>query len=323
MRLQRKFGILLAAIVLSTLFLGVGDAAASYLVTRNAKNVELKVDAKGRAFVYYTRNGKRYHTMFWGAINAKPPKKGQKQVAFKKDYSGGWGAFRKRLWKTVKDVCNPYDGPDLPWFVTACKAPDGSYWALQSWQRMLPNLGITPWKSSQKVWELHLSHWKGPLPKLEIYLDWVTSKKRHHLFGRFTYKGKPVHGFAATRSGNPLDAYGRNIFLDTHNSAYGPGWKRENSFLTHPPNGNFCYGFYKHDPYPGYPNVGRRPFGHGDRYRATARGPGVTPVVMWQAEGLPDYNKQNPEHVAYERKMNALGDTFNVGDVSQTGCRQH
>jgi len=41
----------------------------------------------------------------------------------------------------------------------------------------------------------------------------------------------------------PLDSYGRNVFVDTFGSAYGPGWKRENSFLTHGPGGAFCYGF--------------------------------------------------------------------------------
>ena len=63
------------------------------------------------------------------------------------------------------------------------------------------------------------------------------------------------------------------MYLDTLNSAYGPGWRRENSFLVHTGTGVFCYGLYPHDPYPGYPAVGRRPEGKGERYRATAIGP--------------------------------------------------
>jgi len=43
--------------------------------------------------------------------------------------------------------------------------------------------------------------------------------------------------------------------------------------------GAVCYGFDQHDPYPGYPVVGRRPEGKGTRYRATVLGPGVTPVT--------------------------------------------
>ncbi len=101
-------------------------------------------------------------------------------------------------------------------------------------------------------------------------------RKFDHLFGTFLYDGTPVHGFRSTAGGNPLDTFGRNLYVDTFNSAYGAGWKRENSFLMHKGTGTFCYGFYPH---------GNRPAGHGERYRATIIGPGVTPDVMWQGEG--------------------------------------
>jgi hypothetical protein len=216
--------------------------------------------------------------------------------------------------------CLPYDGPTLPWFVTACKAPDGSYWALQSWQRMLPNLGLDPWKPEQSVWELHLSHWSGPLPELEVHLDWVMTQKARHLFGRFSYLGVPVHGFKATPTGNPLDSYGRNIYLDVLNApGYGPGWRRENSFLAQNPNGNFCYGFYPHKPYPGYP-PGDRPAGHGERYRATVIGPGVLPDIGWEGADLGDYDRNDPAKVAHEQQANARGDELAAGSKF---CRQH
>ena len=48
-----------------------------------------------------------------------------------------------------------------------------------------------------------------------------------------TYQGQPVYGFENTGSGNPTDSYGRNVYLDTFNSRYGSGWKRENGFLSH------------------------------------------------------------------------------------------
>src|SRR3954454_8079733 len=112
---------------------------------------------------------------------------------------------------------------------------------------MLPNLGETPWLPAQSVWELHLSHWSGPLPLLEIHLDWVNTQKARHLFGRLAYLGLPVYGFGSSSLGNPTDSFGRNIYLDVFNApGYGPGWKRENSFLAHNPGGNFCYGFYSH-----------------------------------------------------------------------------
>lgn len=298
-------------------------ASASYLVTRGPTDVSLKVDSRGRAVVFYRRDGRLFKPLFWGGLNARHPAPGTRQVAFRKDYSGGWGAFRKPLWKTIRNECAPYDGPPLPYLVVACTAPDGSYWALQAWQRMLPNLGIDPWRSGQADYELHLSHWTGELPKLEVWTDWVYSKRFHHLFGRYTYQGRPVYGFDATRTGSPTDTFGRNVYLDTYNSAYGPDWRRENSFLAHRPNGNFCYGFYPHNPYPGYPSVGRRPPGHGERYRLTAIGPGVTPIVAVEFLGLPNYNRRDPSHVEHEKTMNALGDQLAAGDQSRTPCRQH
>ena len=136
---------------------------------------------------------------------------------------------------------------------SGCLAPDGSYWALQSWQRMLPNLGFKPWKPEQAVWELHVSHWKGPLPQLEIWTDWAWGGRFHQIVGSLTYLGKPVYGFASTPVGVPLDSWGRNNYLDTFGSKYGSGWARENSFLAQSPKGGFCYSFGPRPPYPGYP----------------------------------------------------------------------
>lgn len=278
-------------------------ADASMIIGRNATNVVLAVDGKGMALVTFRERGKVRRVLAWGAIND--------DVKFKIDYSGGWGAFRKPVWKTFKNRCTLYDGPPLAWLVAACKAPDGSYWALQRWQRMLPNQGYAPRTWIESAWELHLSHWRGPVPSLEIYLDWVFRGKYHHLFGRYSYRGRPVHGYKSTSTGVPLDPYGRNIYLDVFGSALGAGWKRENSFLAHRPNGNFCYGFYSR---PSYYDKTTRPAAHGARYRATAIGPGVSPDAFWTGAGLGGYD---PE---YEARMNELGDRIAAGDRL---CRQH
>jgi hypothetical protein len=168
----------------------------------------------------------------------------------------------------------------LHWLVTACRASDGSYWALQSWQRSLPDLGHTPATALQRSWDLRLSHWTGNPPKLWISVDWAY-QRYHHLFGSFSYAGYGVYGFRATPTGTPLDDFGRNRYVDTFNSAYGPGWKRENSFLTRASAGTFCYGFYPH---------GQRPTGTGSRYRATIIGPGLTPDGYWEAPAPGPYN---------------------------------
>jgi hypothetical protein len=262
-------------------------ASASELIDRDAKNVRLTLASSGTAVLTYTAHGRRRTVEARGAINALQPSPTRRQVEFTLNYAG----------KPVKkNLCRGYDGPGLAWFVAGCKAPDGSYWALQSWQRALPNYGLPP-TAKQGVWELRLSHWRGPLATLEVWTDWSYGGRFHDLFGRYLYLGRPVHGFKSSSTGVPLDTYGRNFYLDTFGSAHGSGWRRENSFLAKNPTGAFCYGFFAH---------GARPSGRGSQYRITVIGPGVTPDVMWQGAGLADYNPANPDDVAHERESNTV-----------------
>jgi hypothetical protein len=298
------------------------SAAGSQLLERNTTNVRLKVSRDGKAMVSYRARGRAWDVLAWGAINALAPTTARKQVQFRIDRAGGWGTFGRKL--RFANACRPYDGPRLVHLVTACKAPDGSYWALQRWQRWLPNLGFLPWKAGQRAWALHLSHWTGELAVLEGYTDWSWSGRFHHVFGRLTYKGKPVHGFKTTRYGSRLDKYGRIVYLDTFSSRYGPGWRRENSFVTHKPTGVFCYTFRARNPLkggythpPGY-RAGHRGPGNGEAYRMTVEGPGVTPDVKWEGKGLPRYNPHAAAHVEHERQMNAQLDLFN-----DRLCRKH
>lgn len=273
MRRCAFLGFVLVALVLPS------GAGASELITRNATDVVLRVNAEGQAMLSYSTKGRRWNVLAWGAVNALPPQRGGQQVAFKLDYSGGWGTYRRKLWQSFRNVCRPYTGPPLAWFVTACTAPDGSHWGVQSWQRMLPNYGVKP-TPDRAVWELRLSHWTGELPELVIHANWAY-RKFDHIYGSFAFHGEPAYGYKWTLKGNPLDTWGRNVYVDTFNSAYGPGWRRENSFLTHPEKGNFCYGFYPHGPYPS---------GKGERYRATVIGPGVAPDVKWEGVPLGPYD---------------------------------
>ena len=261
-----------AAVVILAMAVLASPAAASDLIDRNAKGVRVQVNAKGEALLSYTAGGGKKHVLAWGAVNALAPTTARSQVKFKLDYQGGWGRYKdKNYVAEFKNTCTAYDGPKLQWLVAACKAGDGSYWAVQSWQRALPNYGVKP-TAEQALWELRLSHWTGELPVLEVKTNWAY-RKFHHIYGRFTYLGKAVHGFRSTRVGVPLDSFGRNLYVDTFNSTYGAGWKRENSFLMHKGTGAFCYGFFPH---------GRHPVGAGTKYRATIIGPGVTPDIYWE-----------------------------------------
>jgi hypothetical protein len=181
---------------------------------------------------------------------------------------------------------------------------------VQSWRRTLPNFdGASTSRLGAR--ELHLSHWTGATASLEAWTDWVYGGRFHHLFGRLTYAGQPVYGFSASRTGSPNDDYGRNIYVDTFDSRYGKGWRRENAFLAHRPTGIFCYGFY--------PFTKRGP-GNGARYRLNVVGPGVTPDVSVVVPGLHDYDRNNAADVAYERQQNAVLDSILGVDKK---CRVH
>ena len=210
-------------------FAFAGEAAASELIGRDAERAGLQVNGAGQAHVTWSENGTTRHLVAGNAINARPPSDDVPQVSFRLRYG------RRSI---AAAGCGGYDGPPLAWVVAACKAPDGSYWALQRWQRLKPNYG-----GKRGEWELRLSHWSGALPVLQLWTDWAY-RRFDHLYGRYTYQGAPVHGFRVTPQGSPLDDYGRNLYVDTRDSRYGPGWRRENSFLAQRPNGAFCYGFY-------------------------------------------------------------------------------
>jgi hypothetical protein len=314
--------------------LGAGSAFASQLIDRNPSAVTLQLNARGEALLTYRADGRLRHVLAWGAENARPPVAGARQVAFQLDYAGGYQKYFKQspeaqalaaqyarikgtpgyranpvvkqlrqlqqaadlYWKTAfHGGCGPYDGPKLDWAVITCRASDGSYWAVQEWQRELPDYGLAP-TLAEAVWELRLSHWSGPLAVLTVSTDWAWHQW-DHLFGSLTYLGQPAFGFHATGGGNPLDSYGRNVYIDTYDSAYGSGWRRENSALTHVRTGVFCYSFNPH---------GEHSAGRGTRYRITVIGPGVTPDVTWEG-GSPGAFDAATDAVR-NRQIAALGD---------------
>ena len=266
----------------------ITGTSSRQIIARDATDVTLEVDSRSRARVTYRVDGRAQSVLAWGAINAVPATEGGAQEQFILLYGA----------PPIQNVCGPYTGPPLAWLVTACTAPDGTHWALQQWQRGLPVFGDPPASPEAAGYELHLSHWSGPLAVLEIKADWAY-RKYDHLYGRLTYRGKPVYGFASTSAGHPLDIFGRNIYIDTYDSAYGPGWKREMGLLTHRPTGAFCYGFYTHD---------HHPTGNGTHYRATVVGPGVTPDILWEGVAPGPYDPVRDSAANDEQRKLLNGD---------------
>jgi len=278
--------------------------------------LSLKVNGEGEALLTYRRSdGRLRHVLAWGALNALPPSETRPQVRFRWDYAGGWGKLRNgRYWRTFRNRCRPYDGPPLAMLVAACKAPDETYWTLQAWQRRLPLLGFDPWLPQHTDWELHLAHWSDELPVLELYPNWTYGGRWQGVFGRYTYLGRPIFGFGSTAKGVPKDMDGRNLYLDTLNSAYGPGWRREAGILAHRNTGTFCHSFVPQRPPASYPSQEIRPAAAGERYRVTVEGPGVMPVMQTEVQGLAldDLRRDQEFDAIFDRVM--AGDRICAGE---------
>jgi hypothetical protein len=272
------------------------SAGASQLIGRNASHVRLAVSPSGVAHLAYRSHGRQRHVLVWGAVNAVRPNPTRPQVEFKVDYSGGGARGGIRPWQSFRFGCAPYDGPALAWLVTACRARDGSYWAVQRWSRLVPR-GRTM-TSPGVDRELRISHWTGGIAHLAMNVDWAYGRY-DHVYGRLTYRGFPVYAFGATRTGVPRDGYGRNIYLDTLDSALGVGWRRENSFLSHNPTGVFCYTLFPRSP---------GPPGSGKAYRATVMGPGVTPDVVWTGRAPGPYDHARELEANAEQRALFSGD---------------
>jgi len=281
----------------------VPAAAASYIVARNVKHPTLEVNRVGYALVQYRARGKRRHVFLWGAVNGVANEAlGGRQARFEYDTTGGWAAFGDaKRWKGFRDGCRPYDGPELPFFVAGCRAPDGSYWALQEWRRLAPVRGLPPFRPAQRARELHVSHWAGPLPRIEVWPNWTYGGRWQGFFGRLTYRSKPVYGSQSA-------GLGQYAYIDTFNSVYGRGWKHDTAIASHRPNGAFCYSFVPQSPPRGYPTRKRRGPGLGDRHRVSVVGPGVTPVVSWEGPRLGPYDPVG------DAAINAVFDRVMTGD---------
>jgi hypothetical protein len=304
------------AVIAAVTLACASGAAASDRLSLDASSVKLAVSADGTtAVVTYRQAGRTRHALVWGAMNALPPSETVPQVRFKIDFSGGWQTHRNaNWWQRIGNHCRAYSGPALAAVLAACDAPDGSHWALQSWQPNLPHRGFPPYLAGQTDWELDVSHWTGALADLEVHADWAFGGQAHNLFGRLLYDGNPVHGFHTVKgTGAPQDRYGRSLYIDTFDSAYGAGWKRETSIVFRNPTGVFCYSFWPTNDVslPGRP---ARPAGYGSKYRIEVVGPGVTPNLDVTVADPGAWNPSDPDMVAFESKMKARQLALSQGD---------
>jgi hypothetical protein len=120
--------------------------------------------------------------------------------------------YNARIANTSRAV---HVAPTVPFALTQLQLPNGQQFALQLVQR----LGAGPL-------ELYLARWSGDATALTI-----TQDAAGRICGTVTYHGTAVYGSAHTSAGNPLDALGRNVYLDT---LVASGWHRMLGVLSRP-----------------------------------------------------------------------------------------
>src|SRR5262249_19692436 len=215
-----------------------------------------------------------------------------------------------------KNVCKPYDGPQLAFLVVACKAGDGSYWAIQAWRYWVPFFGYHPWLTYQDDMAFHISHWTGPIAQLELFADWIDvghgARSPPDLIARLTYGGAPVFGYVVKPGGVPADGYGRVVYFEALDSLLGPGWWRLTGILTRNPSGMLCHAMVPLMTYSSYPNPHVVDAGNGKAYRAYVEGPGVTPLVMSRVDDPGNYDASDPAKVQHEEEGKALLQKWNA-----------
>jgi hypothetical protein len=301
----------------------VGQASASQLFARNASDVKLAVNGTGqKALLTFKVNGATRRLLVTGAVNALTPSQTTAQVSFRLRGLTGSRKDRK-IWKHFKNRCSSYDGPELAFVVVACKAPDGSYWAIQSWKYWQPFFGYQPWLSYQSDTAFHVSHWTGPLAQLEVYADWIDvghgAASPHNFSARLTYGGSPVYGYVVKPGGVPGDGYGRVVYIETLDSLLGPGWWRLAGILARNPSGMICHAMLPQMTYANYPDPHVVDPGNGTAYRAYVEGPGVTPLVMAQVDDPGNYDPNDPAKVQREATGKSLLQQWNAPDACLKG----
>jgi hypothetical protein len=196
-------------------------AGASIMVASWARNPTLKVVSGGAAEVDWTAAGRRHSVVIYRN-----------------------GTRRYGLHLKGRDASFPTTAVSIPMALAVRQTPNGDYWGLQAWRRLRPG-----------PLELRFSRWQGAPTVLTLAA--VCCKWRsENVVGQATFHGRAIYGYHATRTGVPLDKYGRNVYLDT---LQGGGWRRMMGILTHRPTGRF--------------SLWIRPNWRGADYRGTIIGP--------------------------------------------------
>jgi hypothetical protein len=140
--------------------------------------------------------------------------------------------------------------PDVAYGIDEIVLPGGTHYALQRVRR----LGQFGRRGPP---ELRFARWRGRQPELALTGEWAYHGRFPRICGTATYHGHAFFGDRHTLSGRPLDAFGRNVYIDV---LRGSGWFRIMGVLTRPR---------------GFALLIRDAAWRGSRYRALVPGPNI------------------------------------------------
>ena len=184
----------------------------------NSRNPTLKVDKHGRALVEYTTPaGLRRHVIVWE--RRTPTRQARRCGRFASRRTSPAGSLGSSgRFGAASRSCRRYDGRRLRISSRPARRRTARSASVLAAPPAAPRIrSVAPDPGRLRV---HVSHWSGPLPVLEVYVNWTYGLQFQGLFGQLSYLGQPVFGFASSR-GNPRDRYSRNVYIDTFNSVYG------------------------------------------------------------------------------------------------------
>jgi hypothetical protein len=214
-------------LMLSALVLAVipATASASLKISAWTSGERLSVARNGSAQITWREGGRTRTAVVRGD---------------RASYSGRIGAGR----------AGRHVAPSVAFGIDEVVLPNGTHYALQRVRR----LGQFGQRGAP---ELRFARWRGEQPRLALTGEWAYHGRFPRICGTATYHGRPFFGTRHTLSGRPLDALGRNVYIDVLRSG---GWFRIMGVLTRPR---------------GFALLIRDSAWRGSRYRALVPGPNI------------------------------------------------
>ena len=257
--------------------------------------------------VTYSVRGRVTHLLAWGAVNARPrpatlveDPAGRVQARLLRRLeapaSSIWKHLQERVPRLRRARARVVRRP-------ACKASNGSYWALQSWQTALPDLGFAPVaQASSGPGGCTSRTGRGCSRSSTSTRTGSTAAASRRSSASTPTRAQGVRGFGTTdvgRADRQLRPAAVTWTRTTRPTARA-GCARTRSSRTGRPGcsatastaRNPCVGGYAHPRCDPEPQASGR--GPASMYRITAAGPGVTPDVMWQGAWPPPVQSQQP-----------------------------